>query len=120
MIGDEEWINGEVNTLINIGLTRTVSLSWGSKKKVTGNIDGNVLPGDTVIVMNCGSKWEHHAVIISINESTSSAVVKWNSNGKRDEVDLADCVKFDNEGVCEQKMQSDKFLSKSTTKGSQV
>jgi hypothetical protein len=115
VIGDEEWINGEVNTLINIGSTRKVSLSWGSKKKETGNFNGNVLPGDPVIVMNCGSKWEHHAVIISINESTSSAVVKWNSSGMRDEVDLADCVKFDNEGMSEKKTQSDRFLSKSTT-----
>ena len=110
MIGDEEWINGEVNTLINIGSTRKVSLSWGSKKKESGNIDGNVLPGDTVIVMNCGSKWEHHAVIISINESTSSAVVKWNSNGKRDMVDLADCVKFNSEGVSERKRKATDFF----------
>ena len=110
MIGDEEWINGEVNTLINIGSTRKVSLSWGRKKKDAGNIDGNVAPGDTVIVRNCGSKWDHHALILSINESTSSAIVKWNWNGKRDEVELADCVKFDNEGVSERKRKARDFF----------
>jgi hypothetical protein len=60
--------------------------------------------------MNCGSKWEHHAVILSINESKSSAVVKWNLNGKRDEVNLADCVKFDNECVSERKRKATDFF----------
>ena len=53
---------------------------------------------------------KHHAVIISINESTSSAVVKWNSNGKRDEADLAHCVKFDNEGVSERNRKATDYF----------
>ena len=57
--------------------------------------------GDLVVVLNHGTKWTHPARIVSINESTSSAVVKWNSNGKKDLVDLADCMKYDLQCVSE-------------------
>ncbi len=83
----------------NIASNHTISLSWGSKKKETKNSackvslcnDATSLSvGDLVVVSNHGTKWTHHAIIVSINESSSSAVVKWNSNGKKDLVDLAD------------------------------
>ncbi len=88
----------------NIALNCTISLSWGSKKKDTENLECKVSPcndvtllsvGDLVVVSNHGTKWTHDAIIVSINERTSSAVVKWNSNGRKDLVDLADCMKYD-------------------------
>ncbi len=111
-IGDEDWINGEVNTLSNIASNRTISLSWGSKKKDTKNSECKVSPcidatslsvGDLVVVSNHGTKWTHHAKIVSINESTSSAVAKWNSNSKKDLVDLVDCMKYDQ--ICVSKIK---------------
>ncbi len=33
IIGEEEWVNGEMNTLSNIGSHRIVNLSFGAKKK---------------------------------------------------------------------------------------
>jgi hypothetical protein len=33
IVGDEEWLNGEIKTLSNIGPNRIVSLPWGCKKK---------------------------------------------------------------------------------------
>ncbi len=33
IIGEEEWVEGEMNTLSNIGLHRIVNLSFGAKKK---------------------------------------------------------------------------------------
>ncbi len=65
--------------------------------------------GDLVVVLNHGTKWTHHTIIVSINESTSSAVVKWNSNGKKDLVDLADCMKYDLQCVSERKRKPTDF-----------
>jgi hypothetical protein len=37
IIGEEEWVDGEMNTLSNIGSHRIVNLSFGAKKKETKN-----------------------------------------------------------------------------------
>ena len=102
----------------NIASNRTISLSWGSKKKDTENSACEVSPcndatslsvGDLVVVLNHGTNWTHHAIIVSINERTSSAVVKWNLNGKKDLVDLADCMKYDLQCVSETKRKPTDF-----------
>jgi hypothetical protein len=104
--------------LSNIASNHTISLSWGSKKKDTENLACKVSPcndatllsvGDLVVVSNHGTKWTHHAIFVSINESTSSAVVKWNSNGKKDLVDLADCMKYVLQCVSERKCKPTDF-----------
>ncbi len=33
IVGEEDWINGEVNCLANLASSRTITLSWGAKKK---------------------------------------------------------------------------------------
>jgi hypothetical protein len=117
-IADEDWINGEVNTLSNIASNRTISLSWGSKIKDTKNLacevslcnDATLLSvGDLVVVSNHGTKRTHHAIIVSINERTSSAVVRWNSNSKKDLVALADCMRYDLQCVSERKCKPTDF-----------
>jgi hypothetical protein len=37
IVGDEEWLNGEIKTLSNIGSNRIVSLTLGCKKKESLN-----------------------------------------------------------------------------------
>ncbi len=37
IIGDKEWVDGEMNTLSNIGSHRIVNLSFGAKKKEKKN-----------------------------------------------------------------------------------
>jgi hypothetical protein len=114
IIGDEVWFNGETKYLCNIGSDRFISLSWGAKKKESTNYietpSNSSCPrvGDHVIVSNHGSKWEHPATIVEIIEITLSAIVKWDTTLKKDTVDLADCKKYDVDGV------SDRFLSKFT------
>jgi hypothetical protein len=39
IIGDEEWLQGEVNCVCNIASSRIISLSWGAKKKESTNSD---------------------------------------------------------------------------------
>ncbi len=57
IIGDELWINDEVNYLANIGSNGTITLSWGAKKKVSLAINLHV--GDIVVVSNYGTHWQH-------------------------------------------------------------
>jgi hypothetical protein len=37
IIGEEEWVDGEMNTLSNIGSHQIVNLSFGAKKKEKNN-----------------------------------------------------------------------------------
>jgi hypothetical protein len=59
----EEWLNGEIKTVSNIGSNRIVSLTWGCKKKESLNSnmclnsdDTLLCVGDCVIVLNHGDK----------------------------------------------------------------
>jgi hypothetical protein len=33
MVGEEDWIHGESNCLVNLASSQTITLSWGAKKK---------------------------------------------------------------------------------------
>jgi hypothetical protein len=81
IVGGEEWLNGEIKTLSNIGSNRIVSLTRGCKKKESlksnmclNSKDTLLCVGDRVIVLNHGDKWIHLARIVEINIVTSSAV----------------------------------------------
>ena len=121
IIGDEPWINGEIKCLCEIGSNRKISLSWGAKKKEsshsteTASISSRpCCVGDRVIVSNQGRKWEHLAKIIKIFESTSSAVVKWDTTLKKDTVDLADCKTYDVDEVSNRKRKATDFYQNSS------
>jgi len=94
-----------------------ISLSWGAKKKESSNstetpsISSCPCVGDHVTVSNQGSKWDHLAKIVEIIESTSSAVVKWDTTLKKDTVDLADCKKYDVDEVSDCPKRLDCFGS---------
>jgi hypothetical protein len=115
IIGDELWFDGETKCLCNIASNRLISLSWGSKKKESSNspetpyISSCLCVGDRVIVSNQGSKWDHLAKIVKIIESTSSAVVKWDSTLKKNTVDLSDCNKYDVDEVSDRKRKATDF-----------
>jgi hypothetical protein len=122
IIGDESWFYGETISLCNIDSNRIISLSWGAKKKETSNstkttsISSRPCVGDRVIVSNQGSKWEHLAKIVKIFESTSSAVVKWDTTKKKDTVDLADCKKYDVNEASDRKRKATDFYHNASMK----
>ncbi len=64
IVGEEDWIHGEVNCLANLASSRTITLSWGAKKKESTKQRG-VLPdeslqvGDHVVVENHDNNWPH-------------------------------------------------------------
>ncbi len=96
-VGDEEWLNGEINTVNNIWSNCMVALTWGSKKKESLKFNdtlsntSSLCVGDHVIVLNHGDKWIHFSGIVEINKVTSSAVVKWGTSLHKDTVNLAYC-----------------------------
>jgi hypothetical protein len=120
IIGDEVWFNGEIKCLCNIASDRLTSLSWGAKKKESTN--SNESPsnssrpcvGDHVIMSNRGSKWQHLGTIVKIFESTSSAVVKWDTTLKKDKVDLADCKRYDVDEISIRKRKATDFYQNSS------
>jgi hypothetical protein len=92
IIGEEGWLQGEVNCLCNIESSQIISLSWGAKKKESKNSVGLcVCVGDRVIVENHGKHWIHFGNVISIDINTKTAVVKWEETLKKDTINLSDC-----------------------------
>ena len=127
IVGGEEWLNGEIKTLSNIGSNRIVSLTWGCKKKESlksnmclNSEDTLLCVGDRVIVLNHGDKWIHLARIVEINNVTSSAVVKWDTSLRKDTVDLADCQKYDNETILNRKHKATDFYQNLQVKKSKI
>jgi hypothetical protein len=118
IIGEEEWVDGEMNKLSNIGSHPIVNLSFGAgkkekknntqsllgdlsthnkkaKKKGTEYSESNkskdcLIVADHVIVMNHGMEWINYAKIIGINVNEDWAIVKWESTSKNDRVKLCD------------------------------
>jgi hypothetical protein len=95
IIGDEEWMKGEMNCICNIASNRKVTLTWGAKKKSSNRSQLSI--GDDVIVSNHGDKWEHRAKIIKMNDDGISVLVKWDTSLKREYVFVNDCRKYDAE-----------------------
>jgi hypothetical protein len=104
VIGEEEWMKGELNCICNIASGRKVSLTWGSKKKSSDRSDLSI--GDDVIVSNHGTKWERRTKILQINEDGINVLVKWDTSLKRENVFLNDCRKFDVKNSSQRKRKS--------------
>ena len=135
IVGDEEWLKGEIKTLSNTGSNRIVALTWGCKKKESLNSNDTLCNAssvclnsdytllcvvDCVIVLNHGDKWIHLARIVEINKVMLSAVVKWDTSLCKDTVDLADCQKYDNEVISNRKRNATNFYQIVQVKSSKI
>jgi hypothetical protein len=109
IIGEEEWMKGEMNCICNIASSRKVTLTWGAKKKSSNRSQLSI--GDDIIVSNHGTKWEHHAKIIKMNDDGISVLVKWDTSLKRENVFLNDCRKFDVEETSLRKRKATDFFA---------
>jgi hypothetical protein len=95
IIGDKGWLQGEGNCLCNIASSQIISLSWGAKKKEATNFDALcICVDDRVSVESHGKHWIHLGHIISIDNNTKTALVKWEETQKKDTVHLVDCKKY--------------------------
>ncbi len=82
IVGEEDWIHGESSCLVNLASGRTITLSWGAKKKdhkeqCTLLSDEWLQVGDPVVVKNHGDQWPHQARIIEIDIENKLAMIKW-------------------------------------------
>ncbi len=121
IIGEEEWVDGEMNTLSSIGSHQIVNLSFGAKKKEKKNNTQSLLEdlsthnkkakkkgieysesnkskdllivGYRGVVMDHGMKWINYAKGTDINVNDDWAIFKWESTSKNDRVKLCDCKK---------------------------
>jgi hypothetical protein len=62
IVGEEDWIHGESNCLVNLASSRTIMLSWGAKKKERNEqrrviSDESLQVGNLVILENHGNQW---------------------------------------------------------------
>ncbi len=72
--------------------------------------------GDDVSVSNHGTKWEHRAKIIQMNDDGINVMVKWDTSCKKDNVLLNDCKKYDVENTIQRKRKSTDFFAPSGEK----
>ena len=115
VIGEEEWMKGEFNCVCNIASDRIVTLTWGLNKKLSNRSHLSI--GDDVIVSNHGTKWEHRAKIIQMNDDGIYVMVKWDTSLKKDYVLLKDCRKYDVENTVQRTRKSTDFFEPSAEKG---
>ncbi len=72
IVGEEDWIHGESNCLVNLASIQTITLSWGAEKKERIEqrrelSDEGLQVGNHVVVENHGNQWPHQAQIIDID-----------------------------------------------------
>ncbi len=111
ILGEEEWLQGEVNCLCNIASSQIISRSWGAKKKESKNSDAVcACVGDCVSVENHGKHWIHLGYIISIDNNTKTAVVKTEETLKKDTINLGECKNYNKLDVIPRKHESKDFF----------
>ncbi len=111
VIGEEEWLQGEVNCLCNIASSQIISLFWGAKKKEPKSSDALCFcVGDHASVENHGKHWIHLGHVISIDKNTKTAVVKWEETLKKDTINLGDYKKYNELDVIPRKRKSTDFF----------
>jgi hypothetical protein len=80
IIGDQEWLNGDMNYLLYLAANRRLSLSMGAKK---GDTNRESMPtagygiGNLVELKNYGDKWVHKAYLMLVDFENVFASVKW-------------------------------------------
>ncbi len=82
IVGEEDQIHGESNCLVNLASSRTITLSWGAKKKESIEqrrvlSDEGLQVGIHVAVENHDNQWPHKAQIANIDMENNSASMRW-------------------------------------------
>ncbi len=75
IVGEEDWIHGESNCLVNLASSRTITLSRGAKKKDRIEqrrvlSDEGLQVGNHVVVENHGNQWPHKAQMLTLTWKT--------------------------------------------------
>ncbi len=116
IVGEEDWIHGKSNCLVNLASGRMIMLSWGAKKKECKEqrrvlSDESLQVGDHVFVENHGNQWPHKAQIVNIDMDNNFASIRWETTGKIDYVDLEDLKQFSMDDSAPRKQKSIDFYT---------
>jgi hypothetical protein len=121
IVGEEDWIHGESNCLVNLASGRTITLSWGAKKKEKKEqrrvlSDEGLQVGNHVIVENHGIQWQHLAQIVDIDMENNFALIRWKTTQNIDFIDLEDLKQFSMDDSAPRKQKSTDFYTTSSGK----
>jgi hypothetical protein len=116
IVGEEHWIHGERNCLVNLASSQTITLSWGAKKKECKEqrkvlSDESLQVGNLVVVENHGNQWPHKAQIVDIDMDNKFALIGWESTQNIDYVDLEDLKHFSMDDSAPRKQKSTDFYT---------
>jgi hypothetical protein len=97
IVGEEDWIHGESNCLVNLASGQT--MRWEAKKKERKEqrrvlSDEGLQVGGHVFVKNHGNQWPHQAQIVDIGMDNNFALIRWETTRNIDYVDLEDLKQF--------------------------
>ncbi len=96
IIGKELWVDEVWYSLSKLMTGWLVTLSHSAKQKDKQDCKEikeektNFSVGELVVVMNHGGAWTHCAHIISFNVNENAAIIKWESTGKSNYVEITD------------------------------
>ncbi len=116
IVGEEDWIHGESNCLVNLASSQMITLSWGAKKKECKEhrrvlSDESLQVGDHVVVENHGNQWSHKAQIVDIDIENKSASIRWETTQNIDYIDLKDLKCFSMDDSTPRKQKSTDFYT---------
>jgi hypothetical protein len=116
IVGEEDWIHGESNCLVNLASSRTITLSWGAKKKERIEqrrvlSDEGLQVGNHVVVENHGSQWPHKAQIVDIDMENNFALIRWETTRNINCVDLEELKQFPMEDSAPRKQKPTDFYT---------
>ncbi len=116
IVGEEDWIHGESNCLVNLASSQMITLSWGAKKKDHKEqrrvLSDEILPfGNLVVVENHGNQWPHKAQIVDIYMENKFALIRWETTQNIDYVDLEDLKHFSMDDSEPRKQKSTDFYT---------
>ncbi len=115
IVGEEDWIHGESNCLVNLASSQTITLSWGAKKKECKEqrrvlSDESLQVGNHVFAENHGNQWPHKAQIVDIYMENNYASIKWETTQNTAYLDLDDLKRFSMDNSAPRKQKNHRFL----------
>jgi hypothetical protein len=116
IVGEEDWIHGESNCLVNLASSQMITLSWEAKKKKRKEqrkvfSDEGLQVGDHVFVENHGNQWPHQAQIIDIDMENNFAFIRWETTRNIDCVDFEGLKRFSMDDSAPRKQKSTDFYT---------
>jgi hypothetical protein len=115
IVGEEDWIHGESNCLVNLASGWTFTLSWGAKKKEHKEqrrvlSDEGLQVGNHVFVENHSNQWPHKAQIVDIYMENNYASIKWETTQIIAYLDLDNLKHFSMDNSAPRKQKIHRFL----------